>query len=664
MRAKYSISRVTLVCWVATILMLGGCFMVFIFHQKYQDFQQTSRLLRLQQDQMMSGALVDEVKNTVRIIAIARKMAPPQEAATLAPALLAMLREARVGIGPGRELMILGENGVILLAPEGLIFQDHLKTIAGILATETARRVPAGEMPAGELSLGGGTLKLRWRAQALRDLPWQVCILGDLRHVEHAVSANLNRLRVDIMVEGCFLLLVALLVTAAAARFAYVIAKVVNREVKALTDFCQVGLREDVVLPPEDFQFREFAAIGAAATAMVHQIRDLLAELKRVAIRSTIANQSQSAVLASVSHDLRSRLNGILGMAQMMQAEPGTAEERHRRLETIVGSGKAIASLLEDVGYTCVLDTDDYRASRRACHLPRIREQVVGAVHRAAADHHHALEWVVGPGVPDWIISDQHLLRQVLLNLVEIGIYGPGEGLVRVEINNEGRVGSGEMAMRFTVNLRGAAITATEIDEIQCFPHVSRRYATISLRVAICRRMTELLGGRFELKMIENRDLFAEVRFATEPTAPPAEFRVAVGPSPASTASLRLKVLLVEDDPVSRDVVARMLRHFGIEVTTAEDGHTALTLVRQNPAAFDLVFMDCEMPIMDGYAATREIRRQTGPGERHLPVVALTGYAMPEDEARCREAGMDEYLTKPIAVDELRAMLERFAPRN
>jgi len=659
MNAKRSIARSNLVCWVTTILLVSACFVAFFIHQKYQDFRQTAKLLRDQQEKVIAEALAADAAGAARVIAASRKAAAEMPGEALAAHLAGLVREMGLGQERGGNLVVLDAAGAVVLAPERGPLHDHLGQVLPSLASAASGRDPR----TGEIPLAGTPSRLRWHAEGLADPAWTVFALGDMRRAEKAVASNLNRLRIDLVLETVFMILVAGLVTLVAVRFAYVMARRLHREVSALTGFCRAGLAEDAVLALDDLQFAEFAEIGQATQGMVRQIRDLLAELKGVAIRSTLASQTQSAVLASVSHDLLSRLHGIMGTAQLMLAEESApAEERRRGLETILASGRAIATMVENVDFTSVLDTERFASRPAPCSLPRIREQVSRVLQRAAEARGHRLAWEVAAGVPDGIVSDERLLRHILLNLGEIGIYGSTGGAVRIRLAGEApQGGEGAIGLSLTVLLAGASLAPTELDEIRQFPNVSRRHASASLRMAICKRLAELLGGTFEATLAGDGSLVCVARI-TVAAASQAAQEAAAAPIPSAppAAPAAINVLLVEDDPVNLEVVERMLRHFGATVATATDGASALAVI-QAGKPFDLILMDCEMPGMDGHAATREIRRREQ-GGRRVPVIAVSGYAMPEDEDRCREAGMDGLLAKPVAMDDLRATLAKFAP--
>jgi CheY-like chemotaxis protein len=645
---------------VTTILLVSACFVAFFIHQKYQDFRQTAQLLRSQQEKIIAETLAQDAAGTARVIAVSRKAAAEMQGEALAAHLAGLLREMKLGQDHGSNLVVLDGAGRVVLMPERGFLHDHRDEILPVLA----KAAVGHDAGTGVIPMAEGPSRLRWHGEALADPAWTVFALGDLRRAEKAVATNLNRLRIDLVLETAFMVLVAALVTLVAVRFAYVMARRIHREVSALTGFCRAGLAEEASLCAEDFQFAEFAEIGQASQGMVRQIRDLLAELKGVAIRSTLASQTQSAVLASVSHDLLSRLHGIMGTAQLMQAEESaTAEDRQRSIETILASGRAIATMVENVDFTSVLDTERFAPRLAPCSLTRLREQASRILQRAAEARGHHLAWDVAATLPDGIVSDERLLRHILLNLAEIGIYGSTGGPVRIGL--QGQVPQGEsdpMELTLVVHLAGTTLTPTELDEIRQFPNVSRRHASASLRMAICKRLAELLGGTFESNLDGNGSLACTVRIAV--AAVPVTLAVPDAPrgtaSAATVAPVKISVLLVEDDPINLEVVERMLQHFGATVATATDGASALVLI-QADKPFDLILMDCEMPGMDGYAATREIRRREA-GGRRVPVIAVSGYAMPEDEDRCREAGMDGLLAKPVAMDDLRATLAKFAP--
>jgi CheY-like chemotaxis protein len=393
---------------------------------------------------------------------------------------------------------------------------------------------------------------------------------------------------------------------------------------------------------------------------MTQQIRGLLGELKKTAVQSTIAKQIQGGVLSNVSHDLLSSLNGIMGMAQILQMEQKSESERKHCIDTIMDSGKAIMTLIKNVDYAVILDTENFKPTLQPLKIKDLHEGVMRMMGNVIHGRNNELEWVSGKDVPERVVSDQNLLAQILINLIDVGLYKDCKSPLKIELVNEG-ISNDKVSLCFGIQLIGVGLTQAELDEIHEFPYVPREYATIGLRLAICNRLTELLGGKFNVKTVNSQDLLASLHF--EADIAKAEKKASdsvVTILPDIGKKTALNVLLVDDEPVNREVASRMLRHCGAEVTKAHDGHDALSQIEKFPD-FDIVFMDCQMPVMDGYTAVREIRRREAGSNRHMTVIALTGYNTPLDEKHCIEAGMDAFMSKPLMMEELKSTLKKFS---
>ena len=663
MKAERSITRTNMLCWVTTILLISSCFMIFFVYQKYLDFNQTKRLLKLTEARSVDEVLRGEVDSALRLIAAIRDSKTQDTSEQEMQRLLKMFQKMAPGVEPGGNIHLIAADGTLLSAPEGRsLISVKSSDTKNIVMSGIPSALPEGRASSGELYVangGGGGAKIRWHAKACPDLPWVICATRDMRKVDKAASANINRLKIDIIMETFLIFVLATAVTLIAIRIAYVIAKSINSEVRNLITRCELGLKADVPPSDEDFQFHEFGTIAKAIATMTNQIRGLLGELKNAAVHSTIAKQIQGGVLSNVSHDLLSSLNGIMGMAQILQMEQKSEAERKYCIDTIMDSGKAIMTLIKNVDYAVVLDTEHFQPTLRPLKIKDIHEDVVRMIGHVIQGRNNELEWVCGQDIPGRIESDQHLLGQILVNLIEVGLYKSCKSPLKIELVNEG-ISNEKVSLRFGVQLNGIGLTQTELDEILEFPYVPREYATVGLRLAICNRLTELLDGKFEVKTVNSQDLIATLRFEAalaKAEIEPSASVVTLVPSTRKKAAL---VLLVDDEPVNREVASRMLKYYGAEVTKACDGQEALSQIEKCPD-FNIVFMDCQMPVMDGYAAVREIRRREAGSGRHISVVALTGYNTPIDEAHCIESGMDAFMSKPIIMEELKATLEKFS---
>ena len=666
MKAERSITKTNMLCWVTTILLISMCFMVFFIYQKYLDFNQTKRLLKSTAERSVDEVLRGEVDGALRLIAAIRNFETRDMSEQDLQRLSKMFQKIAPGVEAGGNIHLIAADGTLISAPEQSPLISTKSTdpknmlISGIPSSIPEGKASAGELLIGKDVAGGAGVKVRWHAKACPDLPWVVCATRNMNMVDKAASANINRLKIDIIMETLLILVLATAVMLIAIRIAYVIAKSINNEVKNLIARCELGLKEEVAPAGDDFQFQEFGIIAKAIATMTKQIRGLLAELKNAAVHSTMVKQIQGGVLANVSHDLLSSLNGIMGMAQILRMEEKSEAERNHCIDTIMDSGKSIMTLIKNVDYAVVLDTEKFKPTLRPMKIKDLHEGVIRMIGHVIKGRGNELEWGCGQDVPERIVSDQHLLGQILVNLIEVGLYKSCKSPLKIELVNEG-ISDEKVSLRFGVQLNGIGLTQAELDEILQFPYVPREYATIGLRLAICSRLAELLGGKFDVKTVNSQGLLASLRFETAIAKIEIEPKAAVvtlTPSPREKTVIR--VLVVDDEPVNLEVASRMLKHCGAEVERASDGQEAIAQIGKFPD-FSIVFMDCQMPVMDGYAAVREIRRREAGTGRHIPVVALTGYNTPLDEQNCIEAGMDAFLSKPIIIADLKTALEKFS---
>jgi len=373
------------------------------------------------------------------------------------------------------------------------------------------------------------------------------------------------------------------------------------------------------------------------------------------------AARAKAEFVANVSHEVRTPMTAILGMTDLALETELTAEQREY-LTAVRSAADELLALLEDLLDFSALDACRLAVQRVPFSL---RESVGDSVRThepRAQDRDLALTCEIAPSVPDAVVGDPRRLRQVIEKLVDNAIKFTAQGGVAVRVDAE--VAADEVLLHCSVADTGIGIPREQQETIfepfvQGDGSATRRYGGTGLGLAIASDVVQLMGGNIWVESEAGRGstFHFTARLAQEPLSPPAPDR---RPAPLRGGAGGLHVLLAEDNAVNRKVAVRLLEKRGHTVVAVEDGRQALRAL--DGERFDIALMDVQMPEMDGFEATAAVRARERVEGGHLPIVALTAYAMKGDRERCLEAGMDAYVAKPVNADELFATLERLVP--
>lgn len=404
----------------------------------------------------------------------------------------------------------------------------------------------------------------------------------------------------------------------------------------------------------------------------IEEYKAVQAQLLEAKAAAEAASIAKSRFLSTMSHEIRTPMNGVIGMIELLQ-HTGLTQEQQEYAERAKKSGNNLVRLLNDILDISKIEADRIELERSDFDLRQMISDTIDIMSLQAVEKGVELTSTIDDGVPTALNGDAGRLRQIIINLVGNAIKFTFEGSVELVIRKDSE-DQHCVTLRYQVRDSGIGIAPGKLDQIfepftQADGSTSRKFGGTGLGLTICRKLAELMGGEIGVESAVGQGstfwftvvMEKQTGLSSGALSPAREKTIAL-PLNRELESGEIRILLAEDEPNAQLAVPRLLKSYGYLVDVAGNGREALRALEEN--SYELVLMDCMMPEMNGFEATSVIRDPASAVKRHdIPVIALTGNAMKQDYDDCLSAGMDDHLPKPLKLDDLLNMLDKWLDR-
>lgn len=431
--------------------------------------------------------------------------------------------------------------------------------------------------------------------------------------------------------------------------------------VQDVTDFVrltEIGQRQsiEIFLRSQEIQKRTEELEAANV-----ELERLNSELQTARDQAVEASNLKSAFVANISHELRTPLAGVIGLNELLLSS-SMAEDQRELAESIHDAATSLLVIVNDILDLSKIESGKAELESLPINVSSVIEDITAFLLPAAQRRNLRLISTFDRSIPQFLMGDPTRLRQVLLNLISNSIKFTNSGEVNIKAYIDSQDGD-SVTVGFSITDTGIGIAPEERRFLfQPFSQVdssnTRKYGGTGLGLSICKRFVSLMGGEIGVESEKGKGstFWFKIPFAraiSSVATTGKRPKVVVEPIPGNR-----RVLVVEDNNFIQLLVVKQLNNISVQTVTAKNGQEAVEAVRHEN--FDLILMDCQMPVMDGFDATHAIREMESGTDKHHIIIAMTASAMVGDQEKCLALGMDDYLSKPFSIEQLRAKLAQW----
>ncbi|MEA2013486.1 MAG: response regulator [Verrucomicrobiota bacterium] len=683
MTNKKSLTKVIFLAWLTTIIALSVLFLIFFIYYKYNDFEGTEKSLKrahVKRSQKILKNNVLSLTNVINCILIDKnqKVSSTSEKITISKEVIDKLEQLNY-LNSMTQIYIFSTKGKLLFQTKKNPSQKDIPVFIDEKGEDIWSKIeffahdPIGNVFSFQrlLKKTNKTEQIYGFSKFLKKL--DIIIYSEIsqERLGTAIILNVERLRINMILEATFMFSIFSLVVILTIAYFYRLSKTIKQELSQITNYLNdIHATDDNdmnLLDLGKFNYYEFESIGNSIAIMTKQIKGLLNKLKATTLKSEIANQTTSSLLTAVTHDFLVELNTIMGISQLMLKDNNSTQEEE--LEKIYISAESIYSIINNIETSLTLDNLQLQPENKKCNLHKLCGEVTRIIKMRTNAKQLSFNLHFEDSVPEYCFIDAIKIRQILMNLVENSFHTTNEYKDSITLQVKYDITKKVQNLIFIIEDTGMGFSGSELDEILSFPNARKELSVISLNIAVCKHLAKIMNGSLEIKSIKYEKTIYTLKLSSKATEKTKEelqqLKTGFFPSPSKKIiekNMQFKVLTVEDDSANRDLLTRILEQKGYKTNCAVNGKDALEKIKSEN--YDLILMDCQMPILDGFEATKIIREEEKKSDKHIPIIAITGCNFPQNKAKCFKIGMDDFIPKPFNIKDLTETIKKHLAKN